>query len=43
MSQSTKTTVGIDVSDRHSYLCLVDTISGSAFGRRHSGEVSDQP
>ena len=49
MSQSTKTTVGIDVSDRHSYLCLVDTISGevleesriatspAAFERRFSG------
>jgi len=28
MSHSSSVTVGIDVSDRHSYLCLIDTISG---------------
>ena len=28
ISHSSSVTVGIDVSDRHSYLCLIDTISG---------------
>ena len=49
MSRSSSVTVGIDVSDRHSYLCLIDTISGevleesriatspAAFERRFSG------
>ena len=49
MSQISSVTVGMDVSDRHSYLCLIDTISGevleesriatspAAFERRFSG------
>src|SRR5947209_20166820 len=32
MSHSSSVTVGIDVSDRHSYLCLIDTISGEVLG-----------
>ena len=49
VSQSSSVTVGIDVSDRHSYLCFIDTVSGevleesrlatnpAAFERRFSG------
>ena len=49
MSRSSSVTVGIDVGDRHSHLCLIDTGSGevieesriatspAAFERRFSG------